>query len=305
MSKKKARRKQKHGRPERKGQSGRKVMVVAAVALSLGMTGVILARWRAARVAHNAAVLTPAAAPVPSPVSPASPSKEYVYAGGRLLATEEPQPPAPGPYSLSLGGAGDYAQAPYSASLDINGPVTLEAWVKINATGAYQSVVARESAGVTGGGGGYELTITDTGKVRLNIWTTPTTYVAVIGATALSTGVWHHVAAVSDGSQRRVYLDGTLDASATGSQVPAAGSAGLKIGRRSSSTNYPFNGLIDEVRVSNAALYSANFTPPATLTSGASTKGLWKFTDQSPADGSTNGNNVTLQGGAAYSADVP
>jgi hypothetical protein len=245
-----------------------------------------------------------APAPLAPPTfSPTSPSKEYVYAGERLLTTEEPI--SAGSYSLSLGGAGDYLQAPSSTSLNITGAITLEAWIRYNSTGAYQSIVARESANITGGGGGYELILTDTGKVRLNIWVSPTSYAATIGATTVSTGVWHHVAAVSDGTQRRIYLDGILDASVTSALVPASGTAGLKIGRRSSSTNYPFNGLIDEVRVSSAALYTANFTPQDSLTSSSSTKGLWKFNDQTASDSSGNGNNGTLQGGASFSVDVP
>jgi RHS repeat-associated protein len=63
--------------------------------------------------------------------------------------------------------------------------------------------------------------------------------------------------------------------------------------------------LIDEVRVSNAAVYSSNFTPQTHLTAGANTKGLWKFDGQSSNDASSNGNNGTLQGGAGYSDDVP
>ncbi len=273
----------------------------ACLALSLATAFLVTAHWGS--VNTTSAPLSPAPlAPLPTPTPTLS--KEYIYAGGRLLATEEPTTPS-GPYSLSLGGAGDYAQAPSSTSLNITGPITLEAWIKLNSTGAYQSIVARENANITNGGGGYELTITDTGKVRLNIWTTSTSYASTIGATVLSTGVWHHVAAVSDGSQRRVYLNGVLDASVSGALVPGTGTAGLKIGRRNSTTSSPFSGLIDEVRVSASALYTANFTPSASLTSGASTKGLWKFIDQSPVDGSNNGNDVALQGGAAYSADVP
>jgi len=76
----------------------------------------------------------------------------------------------------------------------------------------------------------------------------------------------------------------------------------LKLGRNSGG-NY-FNGLIDEVKVSNAAVYSSNFTPQTHLTAAASTMGLWKFDGQTVNDSSTNSNNGTLQG-ATYSSDVP
>jgi hypothetical protein len=208
--------------------------------------------------------------------------------------------------SLSLDGVDDYMQAPDSDSLDVhNSPFTVEAWVKYNSTGVYQTIVGKESHGQTGGGGGYELSITNLGKARLNIWTDSATYVAAIGATTITTGVWHHIAAVADGSQRRIYLDGVLDTSVNGATLPQAGNGTFNVGRRGNNS-YRFGGLIDEVRVSNAALYASNFTPETSLTSdAATTRGLWKFDGQTANDSSANANNGTLQGGATYSADVP
>jgi len=77
----------------------------------------------------------------------------------------------------------------------------------------------------------------------------------------------------------------------------------LKIGKASYGSY--FGGLIDEVRVSNSAVYTSNFTPQTHLTASSSTKGLWKFDGQSTADSSGNGNDGTLQSGATYSDDVP
>jgi RHS repeat-associated protein len=95
-----------------------------------------------------------------------------------------------------------------------------------------------------------------------------------------------------------------LDTVGSGVQIPtryqssspsvSAETSSLKIGRNS--LGYYFNGLIDEVRVSNAAVYTSNFTPPTHLTSSSGTAGLWKFDSQSPNDSSGNGNNGTVQG---------
>jgi len=75
-------------------------LVLAALALYLIASGLTWAGW--GRLAYRKAEpygASPPAAPMPAPpvqvgFSPASPSKEYVYAGGRLVATEEP-PPGP------------------------------------------------------------------------------------------------------------------------------------------------------------------------------------------------------------------
>jgi RHS repeat-associated protein len=192
---------------------------------------------------------------------------------------------------------------PNSTSLNITGSITVEAWFKVNSIGAYQDILARESYGVSGSGGGYELSVTNTGKVRFDTYQGPTSWIPVIGTTTINTGVWYHVAGVWDGSYMRIYLNGVLDGTMITGYGPASGTSSLKIGRNSGGTY--FNGLIDEVRVSNTVLYSSNFTPSMHLTAGANTAALWKFDGQTVADSSTNGNNGTLQGGAVYSNDVP
>jgi RHS repeat-associated protein len=208
-------------------------------------------------------------------------------------------------YSGSFNGTNAYAEVPSSSSLNISGSLTLEAWVKINAIGNYQDIINRESWGQSGTGGGYELSVTNIGKARLDLYQTPTTYTTLVGTTTLSTGVWHHIAATFDGSGMRIYVNGTLDASNSNTSAPASGTSNVRLGRNSGSGTYFFNGLIDEVRISNAAIYTSNFTPQQHLTATGNTKGLWKFDSQSPNDSSTNGNNATFQGGTTYSDDVP
>jgi hypothetical protein len=98
MSKKKARQ-QKRTHTVAAARGKRKVVAVIALLLFLILGGGILAQWRAARLptGTNALLL---ASPAPTVPPPNSPSKEYIYAGGRLLATEEPSgggtTPAPG-----------------------------------------------------------------------------------------------------------------------------------------------------------------------------------------------------------------
>src|SRR5262245_25607281 len=206
-------------------------------------------------------------------------------------------------HSLSLNGTSDYMSVPNSASLSISGPITVEAWIKVNSiNGNYQDILCKESYGQAGTGGGYEFEITNTGKVRLDLYQSHNQYTTVIGSTTVSTGAWHHVAGVFDGSQMRVYLDGVQDGSLATGNGPATGTSALYIGK-STYTTYYFGGLIDEVRVSAAALYSANFTPG--LGPGSNVKGLWKFDGQTPNDSSGNGNNGVLQSGATYSTTVP
>jgi hypothetical protein len=92
MSKKKARQPQKQIKPPQKSRHKYQALVIIGLMLCLGLTSVILAQWRAARIAGTTSSML-SAAPLPQPqpsLSPSSPSKEYIYAGGRLIATEEP-----------------------------------------------------------------------------------------------------------------------------------------------------------------------------------------------------------------------
>ena len=206
-------------------------------------------------------------------------------------------------HSLLLNGSSSYVSVPNSATINISGPITIEAWIKLNAvTGNYQDIVCREAWGQAGSGGGYEFAITSTGKVRLDLYQSHNQYTTAIGSTTVTTNAWHHVAGVFDGNQMRVYLDGVLDGSLSTSNGPASGTSALNIGR-STYTSYFFGGLIDEVRLSAAALYSSNFTPG--LGPASNTRGLWKFDGQTANDSSGNGNHGTLQSGATYSTSVP
>src|SRR5918992_4053481 len=60
--------------------------------------------------------------------------------------------PAPANYSLALNGSGAYAEVPHSESLGLEGPYTVEAWVKTNVTGS-QGIVERYNRLGTGEGG--------------------------------------------------------------------------------------------------------------------------------------------------------
>lgn len=212
-------------------------------------------------------------------------------------------PPSPD-NSLSLDG-GARVDVPSSASLNITGPITVEAWVKTTSTND-QAIVERYAtypgAGVANGG--YVLRIMGR-RATFSTLRNSNEFDYVQGATMVSVGIWHHVAGVFDGSQLRVYLDGALDGSKASTFAPATGTAPLRIGAKGDDLTLPFAGLIDEARVSAAALYGVNFTPATRLSVVANTKALWKLDNQSAADSSGNSNHGTLQGGTSFPTDTP
>src|ERR1700741_1031340 len=209
---------------------------------------------------------------------------------------------AGGDRSVLFNGTSSYVDVPYNANLNVTGALTMEAWVKSSGA-TYQMVLERGDWWQNQMS--YDFVLAE-GKVRMDIMQSNSSYVACIGNTVMSTSAWHHIAGVYDGNQMRVYLDGVLNGSATATMTPGNNSTSLHIGK-SSFLYFPyyFNGRIDEVRVSNAALYNTNFTPGAHLTATSTTKGLWKFDGETTNDASASGANGSLQGGAIYSTDVP
>lgn len=234
--------------------------------------------------------------------APSNPQKEYGYRNGELLITAETSISTSANNSLSLNGSSAYAEIPNSASLNITGALTLEAWVKTSSTTGYQQIVSRYGYGASNGG--YELLLYN-GKVRLDIFHNGTSYSWLAGNTVISANEWHHVAGVFDGTQYRVYLDGVLDGQSSSTFAPYSGTGSVVIGRAGGDAVQYFSGLIDEVRISSGAVYTNAFTPAAHLVPLGGTAGLWKFDGQSLGDASGNGNQAALAGGAAYSGTVP
>lgn len=80
------------------------------------------------------------------------------------------------------------------------------------------------------------------------------------GSTALSTGSWVHVAFVRSGSTITCYLNGVSTGTVSSSASVGSATVANYVGFHRSG-NY-WIGYIDDLRISNFARYTANFTPP-------------------------------------------
>lgn len=212
-----------------------------------------------------------------------------------------------GAYSLSLNGVDGYVSVPNSPTLNLSGPLTVEAWIKTDST-AQQGIVERYGW-LSTDDGGYALRI-EQGRLRFYTIRNANAYDFVEGATAISTGVWHHVAGVFDGSELRVYLDGREDGAKASTVAPAPGTQSLKIGARGNDAGTRFNGLIDEVRVSAGVEYAGDFTAMSIRDAASAfvdpndgQRGVWLF-DGTAKDAADNDNDGTLMGGALLSPDT-
>ena len=100
--------------------------------------------------------------------------------------------------------------------------------------------------------------------------------------TAYADNVWHHCAVVNDGTTVKMYMNGTLLDSIAADEIHND-AAGITIGKRPHD-GYRWYGWMDDIRVSNIARYTADFTPPTSrLTNDKNTVLLIQAIDETNA----------------------
>ena len=148
--------------------------------------------------------------------------------------------------SINLNGTTDYIAVQHNESLSIEGNFTLEAWIKPNDISGEKTILIK---GNNGQCGNYGLFIKDGNLAYVSAgecgWN------GRGPNSSLSVGVWQHVAAVGDGNNLSLYIDGELkDTIVLNSVVGPSNNAELWIGRSVVNTNnFFFNGLKDEIRI--------------------------------------------------------
>ena len=178
-----------------------------------------------------------------------------------------------GGYSAYFDGAGDYLSTPGHAGLSFgSGDFTIEGFVYLTSNTSLQAVFDTRGTAAD-----YAcallFSITSSGKLRLSANSSAADTngigwdIEVIGSTTVTTGAFHHIAAVRYGNAFSVYLDGVADATGTWSGTVGTGAANVFIGAGVSGVGtlgYFLNGYLDEFRITKGvARYTATFTPDA------------------------------------------
>ena len=182
-----------------------------------------------------------------------------------------------------------------AAQIPGTGPLTIEAWIRPAANNANGLIILDGDDNT-----GWSLELNG-GLLTLWLSTNQGWQFNQNGA-AVQAGQWYHIAATVSGGQARTFVNGVASTASnvgTLTQGPALRFGGL--------AGYAFfNGLLDEVRISNVARYTGNFgVPTAPFVSDASTLGLWSFDEgsgQTAADESGRSNTATL--GSTPGADA-
>lgn len=166
--------------------------------------------------------------------------------------------------AIDFSGARTAVLVDKTRELDCERQVTIAAWVKLASPKARCMVVSHEYA--------YRLCVNQGRKSRVRLQLNLDGKWAgnwLAGKTALESGRWYHLAGVYDGKERRIYIDGKLDASQPAQGAIAAGKGFIIGAQRIKATKKrvfkqggrvgyqvaeSFAGVLDEVRVWNRAL---------------------------------------------------
>lgn len=212
--------------------------------------------------------------------------------------------------SLNLNGAGQYVSAPADPNLT-PGQFTLEAWVKISATGL-NTILSRgdgDNGSITdyilqlsndGGGIGNEVSLFAGGG-----WDASSSSVPL--------NTWTHVAVTYDGSNKVFYVNGVFDRSAPRTNsIYSTPVSPLYIGRQGSvcDCNF-FNGSIAEVRIWNTIRTTNQIVADMNASFWGRQPGLIAYYHLNEGAGinatdiTGNGHTGTLNAGASWTATAP
>ncbi|MBC8350585.1 MAG: protein kinase [Planctomycetes bacterium] len=173
-------------------------------------------------------------------------------------------------------------------------PITLEAWVRPLGLSDFRDVIGNPD------GGGIALTFNSSGAGMFVFLNEPDSQ-AVSSNDPVETGRLIHIAGVFDGSHAKLFVDGVLPDESLELQGHPKDSTPITIGANLTRLYHAvnnFSGVIDEVRVSNVARYSENFTPALRFMPDDDTMALYHFDEgkgKIAHDVSGNGNHGLIQ----------
>jgi chitodextrinase len=199
---------------------------------------------------------------------------------------------------VGLDGVDDYIALP---GLDVAGSaLTIAAWVRSTAFSSSVDQRFVSKAAGTAEQDHYwmlgQTMVAGQNRLRLRLKTNGNTATLVASSGNLPVGTWYHAAATYDGANMRLYVNGVEVGSLvkTGA-LTTSSSASVNIGRNPDGSNY-MSGVIDDVRIYNRGLTSAEIS--FVMTDGGSSA------NQAPAVNAGTDQSITLPSGATLNGIV-
>ena len=154
-------------------------------------------------------------------------------------------------YGVFNSSSSQYVQRADSNLLDLQGPFTIGLWVKprtLPASGL-MSILSKDE--------NYEFHLNPNGTINWWWQTTDNATNQFNSSTALTVGAWNHVLIRFAPGDQRIYINGSLAGQANFSGTPLANSDPLQLGADQAAAGRYFNGELDELRIYDQALSTA------------------------------------------------
>lgn len=152
---------------------------------------------------------------------------------------------------------------PEAANWNFTGDFTVELqlYLNTNPTGGFNALISKGALSTHW----ILFQLNTTGGIAMLYSTSGGTWgFSISEATAITTGAWHHLALVRSSGVGTGYLDGTSFGTASLSgTLSTDSSSALSIGGDAAGNGQAIDGYVDEIRISNVARYTSNFTPPS------------------------------------------
>jgi len=222
--------------------------------------------------------------------------------------------------SFTFDGSTDYIDCGNPSSLQITNTITLSAWIKTTDTSSYEIIIGKDSVGT----GTRSFLLYRSGSVaRFGVYKSNAGQF-ISATTTINDGNWHHIMGVNDGTDLKIYVNGTPEGTSIGNGGAFDnGTNTFYIGRRGGSPSQRayFTGNIDEVAVWNSdesanasTIYNSgvpndisSLNPVSWWRMGEAanyTSKEWVLTDQG-SGGNDGFSNTLPQPPAQPSTDVP
>jgi hypothetical protein len=185
--------------------------------------------------------------------------------------------------SAFFDGTGDYLSLPSNSDYTFGtGDFTVETWISpTNLTSTtFQTFVGGGSAGAL-----LFSIVTNTGRITVNAYGSGFVFDQVF---TFSSGQWYHLVATRQGTNLRVFVNGTQLGSTVTNSTNFSQPSNI-IGGITGGTQF-FTGYIDDLRIyKGVAKYTANFTPPTAALPLGKSDPLWQYCVLAmPMDGANN-----------------
>lgn len=203
---------------------------------------------------------------------------------------------APCGTSMIFDGKDDKLMVFDDPSLRMKEFITMEAWIKMDRPELLEPRIISKGKN----GSGYEMLLTDLKQHKSLEFRLP--FGTLKSSTPLLHNQWYHVAAVYNGKLMKLYINGSLDCMMLAHGPMKHNSFPMTIAKSSTSNDFFFGGLIDEVRIWNVARTDAEIKDNFSSKLSPTAKGLvgnWAMSEgcsQVTCDNSAENNNGYLSG---------